>query len=183
MLRDALQPFADLLDGDLGGGTLISPTIKVQMVKDAKNALKQARPTTAGGALESAAKLVVDRIRWAVANGSDEWWLDSAKVLESAMDKNITGWCLEDTPTAKAQPHFRVILIKPVRGEKWSVLSNPRWDACTRSQSDVLLNEFTDYAEYANSGVVYRMVRVKDLDKYLDDTTIKPEWTLDPSAR
>ena len=50
-------------------------------------------------------------------------------------------------------------------------------------RSDVLLNEFTDYAEYANSGVVYRMVRVKDLDKYLDDTTIKPEWTLDPSAR
>ena len=42
MLRAALQPLADLLDGDLenvGGGTLIAPTIKVQMVKDAKCAL------------------------------------------------------------------------------------------------------------------------------------------------
>lgn len=44
-LRSALQPLADLLDGDLesvGGGTLIAPTIKVQVVKDAKAALSNA---------------------------------------------------------------------------------------------------------------------------------------------
>jgi hypothetical protein len=40
--RAALKPVADLLVGDLksvGGGTLIAPTIKVQVVKDAKAAL------------------------------------------------------------------------------------------------------------------------------------------------
>jgi predicted alpha/beta-hydrolase family hydrolase len=37
-----LQPFAALIDGNLdqvGGGTHIAPTIKVQWVKDAKAAL------------------------------------------------------------------------------------------------------------------------------------------------
>jgi hypothetical protein len=41
-LREALQPFAALIDGNLdqvGGGTHIAPTIKVQWVKDAKAAL------------------------------------------------------------------------------------------------------------------------------------------------
>ena len=40
--RAALKPVADLLVGDLksvGGGTLIAPTVKVQVVKDAKAAL------------------------------------------------------------------------------------------------------------------------------------------------
>jgi hypothetical protein len=44
--RAALQPVADLLDGDLesvGGGTLIAPSIKVQVVKDAKAALSNIR--------------------------------------------------------------------------------------------------------------------------------------------
>lgn len=77
-------------------------------------------------------------------------------------------------------PFFRVILSKLIRGEKWQIISNPRWDTFTRAQSNVLLNEANDYAEYTNCGVVYRMVRVKDLDKYLDDTGIKPEWALDP---
>jgi hypothetical protein len=41
-LREALQPFAALIDGNLdqvGGGTHVAPTIKVQWVKDAKAAL------------------------------------------------------------------------------------------------------------------------------------------------
>jgi hypothetical protein len=41
-LEAALQPFADLLPGSLenvGGGTLVSPTIKVQLIKDARAAL------------------------------------------------------------------------------------------------------------------------------------------------
>jgi hypothetical protein len=41
-LREALQPVAALFDGNLdqvGGGTQIAPTIKVQWVKDAKAAL------------------------------------------------------------------------------------------------------------------------------------------------
>ena len=40
----ALQPFADLIFGgldDVGGGTLVAPTIRVQMVKDARAALKE----------------------------------------------------------------------------------------------------------------------------------------------
>lgn len=77
-------------------------------------------------------------------------------------------------------PFFRVILSKLIRGEKWQIISNPRWDTCTRAQSDVLLNECNDYAEYVNCGVVYRMVRVKDLDAYLSDTAIEPDWALDP---
>ena len=75
-------------------------------------------------------------------------------------------------------PYFRVILSKLIHDDKWQIISNPRWDTFTRAQSDVLLNEFNDYAEYTNCGVVYRMVRVKDLDKYLDDTRVKPEWAL-----
>jgi hypothetical protein len=79
-------------------------------------------------------------------------------------------------------PFFRVILSKLIRGEKWGIISNPRWDTCTRAQSNVLLNMANGYAEYSNCGVVYRMVRVEDLDEYLDDTGIKPEWALDPRA-
>lgn len=51
-LREALKPFADLLDGHLesvGGGTLIAPTIKVQNVKDAHAALSN-DPSSAAGA-------------------------------------------------------------------------------------------------------------------------------------
>jgi hypothetical protein len=41
-LEAALQPFADLLPGSLdnvGAGTLVSPSIKVQLIKDARAAL------------------------------------------------------------------------------------------------------------------------------------------------
>lgn len=64
MLRDALQPLADLLDGDLenvGGGTLIAPTIKVQIVKDAKNALRE-QERTYGSLKRAGSVAVVKRI-------------------------------------------------------------------------------------------------------------------------
>ena len=44
-LVEALRPFADLLAGDLdgvGGGTLVAPSMRVQLVKDARAALKLA---------------------------------------------------------------------------------------------------------------------------------------------
>lgn len=42
-LRAALRPFAELLPGSLdnvGGGTLVAPTITVQLVKDARGLVK-----------------------------------------------------------------------------------------------------------------------------------------------
>ena len=43
--------------------------------------------------LEATAKLVAERIRWAVQNGADDWWLDSAMRLEAALSTRNSGIC------------------------------------------------------------------------------------------
>lgn len=77
-------------------------------------------------------------------------------------------------------PFFRVIVTKLRDGERWKIVSNPRWDHCTRAQNAILQNEANDYAEYSNCGCVYRMIRAKNLREYVDGRSFKPEWALDP---
>ncbi len=48
----------------------------------------------------------------------------------------------------------------------WQVISNPSWDYFTRAASTVLLNASNSYVEYENCGVIYRLVRRKDLAWY-----------------
>ncbi|WP_193214970.1 hypothetical protein [Luteolibacter marinus] len=77
-------------------------------------------------------------------------------------------------------PVFRVILSRlEGKQEKWSVVVNPRWDHFSRAESAILDNEANDYAEHANCGVVYRMIRAKDWLRY-GDGELAPAWTLDP---
>jgi chromosome segregation ATPase len=52
--------------------------------------------------LEATAKLVAERIRWAVQNGAEDWWLDSAVRLEAALN----GPC--PTATPETDKHYGV---------------------------------------------------------------------------
>lgn len=49
---------------------------------------------------------------------------------------------------------------------QWQPISNPRWDHFTRAASSILDNDANSYAEYENCGVVYRIVRRRDLERY-----------------
>lgn len=77
-------------------------------------------------------------------------------------------------------PFFRVVLTRLRSEEKWSIVSNPAGSVAVRNASEMLFNECNDYVEYANCGCIYRMVRAKDLHRYLDNTNINPAWALDP---
>lgn len=77
-------------------------------------------------------------------------------------------------------PFFRVIISRLDEDEKWIVLSNPRWDYFAIALNMLLLNHANEYADYKNCGVLYRMIRVESIEKYFNETTLKPEWTLDP---
>jgi hypothetical protein len=91
---------------------------------------------------------------------------------------------IETTPPVSSDalvlPFFRVIVTKLRDGERWKIVSNPRWDHCTRAQNAILQNEANDYAEHSNCGCVYRMIRAKNLREYVDGRSFKPEWALDP---
>lgn len=76
-------------------------------------------------------------------------------------------------------PFFRVILTRLAGRDEWHVVSNPRWDHCTRGQSAILDNTCNDYAEYRNCGCVYRMIRYKDRREY-GIRKLRSVWTLDP---
>lgn len=77
-------------------------------------------------------------------------------------------------------PFFRVIVSKLEGGHRWRIVSNPRWDHCTRGQSAILDNTCNDYAEYTNCGVVYRMIRMERIREYVDGRKFDPAWSLDP---
>lgn len=55
-----------------------------------------------------------------------------------------------------------ILLCKLEGREKWKIVSNPDFDRVT----PLMRNTFNDYAEYSNSGVIYRAIRRKDLQKY-----------------
>lgn len=74
---------------------------------------------------------------------------------------------------------FRVILTRLNTSKKWGVVGNPRWDCCTKAQSEILRNEANEYSEFENSGVIYRMIREGDWSKYFD-YEMDAVWALDP---
>ena len=71
----------------------------------------------------------------------------------------------------------RIVLTRLVSqpDRPWDFISNPRWDYFTKALSAVLDNAFNSYAEYENCGVVYRMVRRKDLTEYLTKYGMDPD--------
>jgi hypothetical protein len=85
-----------------------------------------------------------------------------------------------NTAGAVVPPFFRVVVTKLADGHRWKIVSNPRWDHCTRGQSAILDNTCNDYAEYLNCGCVYRMIRVENLREYVDGRKFDPAWSLDP---
>lgn len=96
--------------------------------------------------------------------------------MKTAITENVASVA----STSLVLPFFRVIVTKLRDGERWKIVSNPRWDHCTRAQNAILQNEANDYAEYSNCGCVYRMIRAKNLREYVDGRSFKPEWALDP---
>lgn len=96
-LRAALQPFADLLGGDLsqiGGGTRLVPEITAQMVKDAKAALNRPDVSTPSPtwphvlkfAQRMEAKLALNRHK-----GDREGWLNDHpwNLVERLLDETV----------------------------------------------------------------------------------------------
>lgn len=86
----------------------------------------------------------------------------------------------ESIQQSEILPFFRVILTRLCDGEKWRIVTNPCWDHLTKAQNDILQNEYNHYAEYCNCGSIYRMIRAQDISEYLEDNSLKHEWTLDP---
>lgn len=75
--------------------------------------------------------------------------------------------------------HYRVLISTLSLGDTWKIVVNPRWNASMRACNQILLSFANDYAEYKNCGVIYRMIRVRDLEKY-GINEVKPEWVLNP---
>lgn len=81
-------------------------------------------------------------------------------------------------------PYYRVILLKHVDSYSWSIQTNPTMGQCERALSNVLINAANEYCEFKNCGVLHRMIRFDDIDKYFDNINeFKIEWALDPYVK
>ena len=81
------------------------------------------------------------------------------------------------------QNHYRVLLCRHENDEYWALITNPRHDFESQSMNVILLNAANDYVEYKNCGVVCRMIRYEDLEKYgINKSHVKPEHTLKPES-
>jgi hypothetical protein len=79
--------------------------------------------------------------------------------------------------------HNRVLLCKLDNDGDWSIIGNPTHDFFSLSMNDILLNAANDYVEYRNCGVLHRMIRYEDLEKYgINKSHVKPEHTLKPAS-
>ena len=74
----------------------------------------------------------------------------------------------------------RVVLTRLASqpNQLWDMISNPRWDYFTKALSAILDNSSNRYVEYENCGVVYRMIRRKDLTEYGIDPDAVPGLSL-----
>lgn len=54
--------------------------------------------------------------------------------------------------------------------EKWSIVSNPRFDSSLGEAiaAQLMRNSANKYVEYKNCGVIYRVIRKEDLKEYFD---------------
>lgn len=48
----------------------------------------------------------------------------------------------------------------------WCSISNPRWGYTEKAADAILHNAANAYAQYENCGVIYRMIRFQDIEKY-----------------
>jgi hypothetical protein len=63
-----------------------------------------------------------------------------------------------------------VILARHEDRSEWGLISNPK-ESDIQAALMYLYNEFNDYVEHKNCGVIYRAIRIVDLPKYVSTST------------
>ena len=66
----------------------------------------------------------------------------------------------------KLLPNDRIRLCRNNSNMPWRIVEDTVMDSFWHALNNILLNEFNDYAEYKNCGVLHRMIRYKDLKLY-----------------
>ena len=64
---------------------------------------------------------------------------------------------------------MKLISICRLDGQaEWSIISNMTKDGNYKASQIILANSFNEYVEWRNCGVIYRIVRESDLNKYVN---------------
>ncbi len=61
-----------------------------------------------------------------------------------------------------------VLICRHWRNPSWRVVENPNFstESSELHAAAILKEQFVDYVEYQNSGIIYRVVRANDLQNY-----------------
>lgn len=65
----------------------------------------------------------------------------------------------------KKRPPKFILIARYASKPEWNTVIAPPQSEFTQAYP-ILSNDFNEYVEWANCGVIYRVIRGKDLDKY-----------------